>query len=61
MPEAPKYIKVRKVFDLSWLHLALLGLSSSSQPDLLWLVTFTTKSQTFRGNVGECTLLLSYI
>ena len=27
MPEAPKYIKVRKVFDLSRLHLVLFGLS----------------------------------
>ena len=27
VPEAPKYIKVRKVFDLSRLHLVLFGLS----------------------------------
>ena len=47
VPEAPKYIKVRKVFDLSRLHLALLGLSSSSQPDLLWLVTLPLKVKHF--------------
>ena len=58
VPEAPKYIKVRKVFDLSRLHLALLGLSSSSQPDLLWLVTLPLKVKHFVVMYRECTLLI---
>ena len=58
VPEAPKYIKVRKVFDLSRLHLALLGLSSSSQPDLLWLVTLPLKVKHFVVMYHECTLLI---
>ena len=58
VPEAPKYIKVRKVFDLSRLHLALLGLNSSSQADLLWLVTLPLKVKHFVVMYHECTLLI---